>query len=135
MKNSTIRAALLGALLLTAGTSEAFAWYKSFNGTQDQVRAACTGPGMVLNEASPGVTSCRNENKGTSVACNDQGHCNGSGSGPMPRLLDAGLRGVVTGVLAARTAPEPLDPWIIYGDRHSGESAVAVAPPAPEIED
>lgn len=123
MNKTTILPILLGLLLLAGGSSESFAWSKTFNGTRDQVRAACQGPGMVLTENPQShSTGCGNDNNGTAVACNDAGHCQGVGPGPMPRLVDTSFRGVVVGMLMAKLKGQTLDPWVVFGDPHSGQS-------------
>lgn len=78
---SMITIAALGVVLAVGSTTSAFAWSKSFAGTRDQVRAACTNVGGTLFEGHS-TTTCANDKKGTIVTCNDDSRCGGSGPGP-----------------------------------------------------
>ena len=57
----------------------------NFKGTRDQVRNACTGPNRELTEQGT-VTSCVDTQKGTTVACDDDGEC--AGTTPRTRTFD-----------------------------------------------
>jgi hypothetical protein len=76
MKQIIAGTAVLLTLLITVDVANAFV--VKFNGTQDQVRAACTGPDRVLID-SPGDTTCIDKSKGTGVSCGPAGDCHGSG--------------------------------------------------------
>ncbi len=59
-----------------------------FKGTRDQVRNACTGPNRELTEAGT-VTQCVDTQKGTTVACGDDGKC--AGTTPRTKSFAVGL--------------------------------------------
>lgn len=119
MRSKTIirSATLLLALLVTEA---AHARIFEFNGTRQQVRAACNGAGSHLNEG-PTYTSC-GTSRGTGVICYDGGKCWGSAR----RLSSGGLRpkvipqvpqsliepGSSSGSSAPASAPAPTPPPI-----------------------
>ena len=80
--------AVLLTLLVTTNVANAFV--VKFRGTQDQVRAACTGPDRMLID-SPGDTTCIDKSRGTGVSCGPAGDCVGSG----PRRASGSLDVVV----------------------------------------
>lgn len=94
MRKSFFFAALsLGGLLAMADFASAGT--VRFQGTRDQVRAACKGPDRELIEGSHG-TACIDSAKDTTVLCYDDGSCFGScpncrtgvQRGPNRQLLD-----------------------------------------------
>jgi hypothetical protein len=106
MTKTSIVTLAFTSLLLLGSVTETFAWTKSFNGTRDQVRAAC-GAGMQVQEFES-ATSCYNASNGNAVVCNDGGRCTGTGDGPMPRAIGqaTGQVGQASGAVveAQRTA-------------------------------
>ena len=118
MRNTTIirGAAILLALLVATDTAQARIY--EFNGTRQQVRAACTGAGASLNEGAS-YTSCGKGGKG--VICYDGGKCLASGRRglgawgirskdyqPPQSLVDTG--GSSGGAAVAPSAPVPSAP-------------------------
>ena len=130
MTRSTYSSILLALPVLLMGTMESYAWSKNFPGTRDQVRNACKGPGMVLVEnTETNNTACANDKNGTAVSCNDAGRCQGTGPGPMPRMVrfpDISGMGGVMGVMAPQsTVPTTLS------TEGSGPATMADSMPAP----
>ena len=93
----TIHAILLAMLFITGAATESFAWSKVFQGSRDQVRAACTG-GRTMVEAGD-ATYCQDKKNGTGVSCDNGGHCEGYGPGPAPRNFTSAAMSTVGGVL------------------------------------
>ncbi len=120
MRRSTLKATLLALPLLLVGVPEAFAWTKSFPGTRDQVRAACSKFGGSLHEDSNGST-CVAKNSNV-VSCNDAGDCAGSGSGPMPRIA-VGSVTAFGNVLTASTPRIPPVPESLTSGSSGGSAS------------
>ena len=130
MKTNTIYAALMALPLLLAATSESFAWSKhGFPGTRDQVRAACAAVGGDLHDGQ-GQTHCFNGKNGTGVSCYDDGTCDGSGPGPMPRVRIGMID--LTIVLGTKEKPEfpPVPESETAGSSDGSGAAPAASVPA-----
>lgn len=121
MNKINLYAALVSLPLVLMGTAESFAWSKmGFAGTRDQVRAACTKSGGSITEGH-NATHCFGAKGGNSVSCYDDGTCDGSGPGPMPRIRLGMLDTVGVLVGAARVqAPAAVPESLVSGSGGSG---------------
>lgn len=122
----------LATTLLAFSTGAAHAeWSKSFKGTRAQVRASCQGPGMVLNEwPDTNSTSCTNETNGNSVACNQNGSCTGSGSGPNPTRVSVTPLRIIAAVLGVNGPLAAVDTGMEQSATPNNSTHQPPSPPA-----
>lgn len=127
----TIHVFVLALVLAVAGTGSAYAWTKTFGGTRDQVRAACSDVGGDLIEGTDsmggGFSMCVNKGNNTGVTCGDDGQCIGSG----PRASSFGSLLFGAGAVVTHAAPAAPGMSLSGPNDDSGASAGAPAPSAP----